>query len=305
MKLNWIIGVFLMIMTPILTHAQDKTTKNDCWCKNERGDPKTGDFVIWNIDLISSAPGNPLYNNVEGCEGDGCDDEKCSFDIWICRFFWLTYEELTEEELERYGEDALEKDSVLVKRCGYEPGGKGECTDDDFENDLPWDTTGTPGPDCDCVFVDQRGSYTFYTNVDIKVDLEDENYAFLDGEDQCIFDCEGSTCYFWKYNGGTGDFDLKEGFCTAYWPSGGTLAPILSTEVEAKNSTIKFYPNPTNSTVFIEADENTTTEIYAMSGQLIATSTEPNIDVSQLANGVYYIVITQGDQLLKDKLIIQ
>ncbi|MFT5822873.1 MAG: hypothetical protein ACI8ZM_004130 [Crocinitomix sp.] len=304
MKLTWLIAIFTFVLSPIIMHAQDDEKEDECWCKNETRDVEYGTITVWNVDLLSAMPGNARYGNVEGCDGDGCDDEDCTFDTWVCRLLWLRIEELTEAEYEKLDDKELEADSVLVKRCGYEPGGEGECTNEEYGVDLPFDTTGTPGDKCDCIEIDDRGGpYIFYNNVNIRLANGADNYDFA-GEPQCLYDCEGSTCNFWKFNPRSDKWDYKDGFCSAFWPGGGVRTPLLNTDEEKVTSTIKFYPNPANNFIQIEADENAITEIYNMSGQRIMNSSTTTIDVSSLVSGVYYIVISQDGELLKDKLII-
>ncbi len=69
-------------------------------------------------------------------------------------------------------------------------------------------------------------------------------------------------------------------------------------------SSIRLYPNPSQSVITIELPANTALSNYAIksiSGQTLAEGNELEVNVSPLSSGIYYIILntTQGVQILK------
>lgn len=69
---------------------------------------------------------------------------------------------------------------------------------------------------------------------------------------------------------------------------------------------ISFYPNPASTEIMLNKD-NLQTKIYAVTGQLIKTSTKKQIDVSDLTSGIYLIKIDDvaGKRILRKRLVIK
>lgn len=71
---------------------------------------------------------------------------------------------------------------------------------------------------------------------------------------------------------------------------------------------IKFYPNPTNNLIHVEAKPNAIVTILDIDGKVMymekATSSLEKIDVSSLTNGIYILHIKDGESIVKGKFII-
>ena len=81
--------------------------------------------------------------------------------------------------------------------------------------------------------------------------------------------------------------------------------------IEAANNGFSIYPNPSQGVFTIHFEEqlpNTTLQIFDVVGKLrksISTNHSiQTIDASDLENGVYIIVISDGEQLFKEKIVI-
>ncbi|WP_299122629.1 T9SS type A sorting domain-containing protein [uncultured Winogradskyella sp.] len=72
----------------------------------------------------------------------------------------------------------------------------------------------------------------------------------------------------------------------------------LSTS-EVSGSVISFYPNPAKATITLSHD-NLVTSIFSVTGHLVKTSTEKQIDISDLNSGVYLVKI---EELLTRNLV--
>ena len=72
--------------------------------------------------------------------------------------------------------------------------------------------------------------------------------------------------------------------------------------------TIPVYPNPAHDIVFVGANNDSPVqqiELYDITGQLIFTSTETEINVSTLPKGVYFISISIENQTFIEKIVIE
>lgn len=85
----------------------------------------------------------------------------------------------------------------------------------------------------------------------------------------------------------------------------------LASTLGATNSTFTVYPNPSQGRFTIHFEEqspNTTIQIFDIMGKLqksiLTNSSIQNIDASELESGVYIIVVSSGEQLFKEKIII-
>jgi hypothetical protein len=75
---------------------------------------------------------------------------------------------------------------------------------------------------------------------------------------------------------------------------------------------INIYPNPANSEITIKVDDfkgNSTIEIYNAVGQIVYTgdlkNTEQKINISDLADGIYYIKISEGKMIKGTRKLIK
>ncbi|HIP36055.1 MAG TPA: T9SS type A sorting domain-containing protein, partial [Crocinitomix sp.] len=73
------------------------------------------------------------------------------------------------------------------------------------------------------------------------------------------------------------------------------------------DSNISIYPNPTNNIVNLSIDMNNyTVNVYGLDGRLILTeASAKQIDLSELANGVYQFVIISNTEIVKTVKIIK
>jgi hypothetical protein len=65
--------------------------------------------------------------------------------------------------------------------------------------------------------------------------------------------------------------------------------PVGNTQYEVGSEQVVVYPNPTNSKLRIKNGELKMKELYNSVGQLILSTKENEIDVSNLPKGVYYL----------------
>lgn len=108
------------------------------------------------------------------------------------------------------------------------------------------------------------------------------------------------------YTGTSADGTHAEGL---YFDRQSSVLSLLDLDIE----TIKLYPNPANQYINIEAPQNealTSTEIYDSTGKLIKTvafknlNTTQQLDISNLASGVYFINIQTTKKQETKKIII-
>lgn len=85
----------------------------------------------------------------------------------------------------------------------------------------------------------------------------------------------------------------------------------LFSRVNVANNAFIIYPNPSKGMFTIHFEEqapNTTIQIFDVMGKLLKSiptkSLIQTIDASELDNGVYIVVVSDGEQLLKEKMII-
>ena len=69
---------------------------------------------------------------------------------------------------------------------------------------------------------------------------------------------------------------------------------------------LHIYPNPATNTIHIKGGEVNKVEVYNMVGQLVMTKTnvKDHIDVTSLQNGMYLLVIDNGDYIQRNKVQI-
>ena len=104
----------------------------------------------------------------------------------------------------------------------------------------------------------------------------------------------------------------KEGHYTAIIPTadcdsvvGLTLSYLLGS-VEQKHRQIQVWPIPTDGVLHIEAEGIEAIEVRNLLGQLVLQAKETNaIDLSDLENGVYFLIVKQNSQRLVTKIVKQ
>jgi hypothetical protein len=77
---------------------------------------------------------------------------------------------------------------------------------------------------------------------------------------------------------------------------------IINTENVKPNGL--FYPNPAHSEVYIDVPDVKNIEIYNMSGKLMTSSNNINIDISYFKKGVYIVKIITSKNIYSEKLLI-
>lgn len=77
----------------------------------------------------------------------------------------------------------------------------------------------------------------------------------------------------------------------------------LVNTIESAEGTVSVYPNPTSSTLNIEADDLVSVEITNTNGQVVLTATENTINVSDLATGLYILHIQTENGVYSAKVI--
>lgn len=280
-------------------------TEDKCWCKDTELISDGTMMVVNNIDsLVANDSGDIWWKDLKGCDGENCEEEECTYKKKICRWVWVPVGDAGTEPLE--GGDTTqvdEEDSVRVKICEFETF-EAKCTSETFLEDLPWDTTGMESGDCNCIALNNRNNLAYYINVTERINNGDTlTYRPVEGGD-CDVDCK-STCSFQKLNRRTNKWEDKEGFCTRYWPSGGgdrrnTVASLLKGEQKS----IGFYPNPARTRIQIIGGSEPSTYIYTLAGELVLRSKTKCIDISPLNNGVYVIILSDGERVKREKLVI-
>lgn len=90
------------------------------------------------------------------------------------------------------------------------------------------------------------------------------------------------------------DFALTDAQVTSLFTNN-----FLSTEnINRNNLQVTLYPNPTKNSFTITTEaEIAAVEIYSSQGQKVCTSTQKNIDISQLASGVYFVKIETTEKI--------
>jgi hypothetical protein len=95
-------------------------------------------------------------------------------------------------------------------------------------------------------------------------------------------------------------------------PCGGSISGIAQANKETKGSQIMVYPNPATDKLFVNVSDknegNYTLRIYDMQGRECLTKTATmkqgcSIDISQLAKGIYQLVVASGNSSYRAKFI--
>ena len=90
-------------------------------------------------------------------------------------------------------------------------------------------------------------------------------------------------------------------------PTGGNLIPLPAATAsisEQGTSSFTIYPNPANDLVSIQSDAVIETiEVVTMSGQIVLTTKQTTIDVSNLTGGMYMILLTTNEGVSSTRLI--
>ena len=81
----------------------------------------------------------------------------------------------------------------------------------------------------------------------------------------------------------------------------------LAHQAVAENDveTISVYPNPAHDKLFVNAENIERIDIYGMSGQLMMSTTESEINVLGLESGMYFIRVNCGENIYTERVIIR
>ena len=74
---------------------------------------------------------------------------------------------------------------------------------------------------------------------------------------------------------------------------------------ENDNMTISVYPNPAHDKLFVNAANIQSVELYNISGQLMMSSTENEINVSEFESGIYFVRVNCGENVFTERVIIK
>ena len=74
---------------------------------------------------------------------------------------------------------------------------------------------------------------------------------------------------------------------------------------ENDDMTISVYPNPAHDKLFVNAANIQRIDLYTVTGQMVLSSTESEINVSGLESGVYFVRINCGEKMFTERVIIK
>ena len=74
---------------------------------------------------------------------------------------------------------------------------------------------------------------------------------------------------------------------------------------ENDDMTISVYPNPAHDKLFVNAANIQRIDLYTVTGQMVLSSTESEINVSGLESGVYFVRIKCGEKMFTERVIIK
>ncbi len=74
---------------------------------------------------------------------------------------------------------------------------------------------------------------------------------------------------------------------------------------ENEELTVSVYPNPANDKLFINATNVQHVDLYNVTGQLVISSTDTEINVSGLEAGMYFISVKYGESRYTERIIIR
>ena len=88
-----------------------------------------------------------------------------------------------------------------------------------------------------------------------------------------------------------------------------TVSPVTSTRsINNGDIKINIYPNPASDFLILECAENEVISIYDLTGNVVLQTKSTNnlirLDVSNLIEGIYYVVINKNNKLISKKILI-
>jgi len=156
------------------------------------------------------------------------------------------------------------------------------------------------------------GSLLLNQNEQIVGQLAGGQAACNGTTDNNLFDVYGRFDVSWNsgFNSASRLRDWLDPSNTGATSLDGAFYKTLSTEAVSPDTfDIKIYPNPSNGRYTIESDLPVAYQVYNLNGQLIlkgATGIAENqLDLTAVANGLYFVKFAVGDQMLTRKLVKQ
>ena len=110
----------------------------------------------------------------------------------------------------------------------------------------------------------------------------------------------GISCYYDNLRGYV-TFNSPVSYCH-------NIATKLFETIKSVNTSINIYPNPAKDVLNIEIANNATIQIISLDGRLVKTianmnSTNSQINVSELSQGVYFLRIQNGAEVINQKFV--
>ena len=249
------------------------------------------DNIAWNYNFAANTEdGSCLYF---GCMDESADnyDPIANVDNGAC---FTTVLGCTDPEAFNYNEEANTEDFSCIPFIYG-------CMDSTAFN---YDPLANTEDDCELVVVGCMDANAF--NYDI----------FANTEGECLYDagCIGEpgepywlndTCYAWVIMVDpyccNNEWDTK---CQElYWSCAGDSD--LDIEELLENNTLIIYPNPTENILNIASRENVKIEVFDIVGNLVLTTTEKQINMSELSDGTYILNIAYRNKIINKKVIKQ
>lgn len=137
--------------------------------------------------------------------------------------------------------------------------------------------------------------------------------------DYCIYQIDGTTLFEWPWSltGGMTQLGGANFYAADIYSDGAEKKYIDDIKLEKLNNvsikeisevTLQIYPNPTTSSVHLEStNEMNTVKVLDITGSVVLSenvNTEIyNLNLSSLANGIYYVQINYGDKIVVRKVV--
>ncbi|MBR5663707.1 MAG: T9SS type A sorting domain-containing protein, partial [Bacteroidales bacterium] len=80
---------------------------------------------------------------------------------------------------------------------------------------------------------------------------------------------------------------------------------ILNVENVVAESEVAVYPNPAHDKLFVNAENVQRIDIYGVTGQMVMSTTDTEINVSDLEPGMYFVRVNCGDNVYTEHVIIR
>ena len=86
-----------------------------------------------------------------------------------------------------------------------------------------------------------------------------------------------------------------------------SLSAAAMAVADAGSQSIKIYPNPASDKLFVKNQGRFTSyKIHSVTGQLLQQGkTDGSVEISKLGNGVYFIELSDGATLIREKFVVK